>query len=267
MGSTGACRQRSVASNTAPSRLLAVSSGQNSRKSPPPSARLVRGVARRASARRAGGSSRAGRAPGAGRRRRSRPGRERAAGARGTGRRWRTGRRTSAGRRPGASAASSGTSRPSASNSCLGPVGPQPLLQLRAGARGSPAPGQRHLVGAEGALDLDAVHHVRARSSPWACAARSPASAWARRGTAGGPRGPAWISADPCRAPAAARRPARGTPCSGSSPATTHRRPALAAQVARRRSSSDDRPSTVGAADLVAVEVQDRQHGAVARGR
>ena len=36
----GACRQRSVASKTAWSRLLAVSSGQNSRKLPPPSGRV-----------------------------------------------------------------------------------------------------------------------------------------------------------------------------------------------------------------------------------
>ena len=36
----GAMKQRSVASKTAWSRLLAVSSGQNSRKLPPPSGRV-----------------------------------------------------------------------------------------------------------------------------------------------------------------------------------------------------------------------------------
>jgi hypothetical protein len=57
----------------------------------------------------------------------------------------------------GASAATSGTSRPGASNSFLGPVAAQPLLEQGA-VRGVGA-GLRHghLVRAEGALDPDAV--------------------------------------------------------------------------------------------------------------
>ncbi len=123
--------------------------------------------------------------------------------------------------------------------------------------------GQRHLVRAEGPLDRHAVDDLRARSSPSACAARSPASAGARRRRARAPR-PGWRGSSrrqwssACRERlvhgiGGRRRPRRS--------ARRSRAPPAACARPRRRS----RPSTVGPGDLVAVEVQDRQHRAVAR--
>ena len=61
-------------------------------------------------------------------------------------------------------------------------VGAHPLLEPRHVGGVVGEPGERDLVGAEGALDLHAVDLAAARSSPSACAGRSSASAAARRG-------------------------------------------------------------------------------------
>ena len=120
--------------------------------------------------------------------------------------------------------------------------------------------GERHLVRAPRALDRHAVDLVRARSSPSACAARSSASAGARTTAAR-------------RAPRPGSRRSRRTPSSSAAAsawctASGRRRRRTAAggrspRAARRSSSSRDPRQHRRVGDLVAVEVQDRQHRAV----
>ena len=118
---------------------------------------------------------------------------------------------------PGRQRGQLGRQRPVRAEQLGGPVGPHPLLELGQ-VRGVAAHvGDGDLVGAEGALDLAPRPRSSARSSPWACAARSSATAagWGRpgRGPAAGcrrsrgRRRPAWRRA--AGAPVPARRPPR----------------------------------------------------------
>ena len=124
---------------------------------------------------------------------------------------------------------------------------------------------ERHLVGAERALDLHAVDHRRARSSP--SGVRSTIAGQRGRAVAAPPRAAAPGSRGSSRA-GSRRAPRRSSACTsaGSSPSTTSGLVAVAARAARATSSSLRPAEHRRARDLVAVEVQDRQHGAVAGG-
>jgi hypothetical protein len=118
--------------------------------------------------------------------------------------------------------------------------------------------GDGHLVGAEGALHLLAVHllgagpalgraeHDHRPAGPRGIAARSRACCWMRR-----------ISRWPSPAP----RPSSGA-SPGSSPSTNRRLPAAAAEELLELLVADAGEDG-GVGDLVAVEVQDGQHRAV----
>ena len=171
-----ASQARSVASNTAPRRFEAVSSG--------PMRRKFSGLARdHVAQERAEHARRLARRCVAGRRhldarsRGSRAARGRAA----AGRRWRAGWRPSAARRRGASAASSARSAPSLVEQLLGPVGAHPLLELRE-VLGVACGRRRAAPGGSGTCPRPAARRrPSGRSSPSACAARSSASAAASR--------------------------------------------------------------------------------------
>ena len=125
----------------------------------------------------------------------------------------------------------------------LGPVAAHPPLEQREVLGVLADAAERHLVGAEGALDLDAVDLVRAgpalrRAQDDRRPARPPAS----RPCAGAR---AWI-ARISRGTSSARRRSRGGPRAGSSPATKRGVVAVAVQQLARSSSSGARPSTVG---------------------
>ena len=130
----------------------------------------------------------------------------------------------------GASAASSGTSRPASSNSVCRVVRPQPLLEHPQvlGVLGQAR--QRHLVAAEGALDLDAVDHVG--PGPALRGAQDDRRPRCRPALEPSPPAPRPGSPGSSRAASTAARPqAPGTPARGSSPDDDHGVPALAAQV------------------------------------
>ena len=104
---------------------------------------------------------------------------------------------------------------------------------------------ERDLMGAEGALDRHAVDLAAGRSSPSACAARSPASAVARPPRRRCGRA-SWIARDPRRGVwSSAAAKSRWT-WRGSSPATNRGVVAVAAQQASTISPRRARPSTVG---------------------
>ena len=123
-------------------------------------------------------------------------------------------------------------------------------------------PGQRHLVRAERAAAPARRRRRRGRSSPWACAARSPASP-----DAGPPR--RCGRAPGSRAIRVVRVGERGVQVGEDQPRVVpgdhDRRPALAGQVAADLVVGGPAPHR-RPADLVAVEVQHRQHRAVAAG-
>ena len=158
--------------------------------------------------------------------------------------------RAHAARRPrGASAASSGDERArarrrapragsSAASSSSAPGAPGSRASLR----------QRHLVRAPRALDRQAVDHLRARSSPSACAARSSASAGASRSSPPS-RAARWIARDLVERLVERRRPVAGAPRRDRRP----RRRYGSLAVAREQRSelvSGIRASTVGLAIL-----------------
>ena len=248
-------RSRSVASNTAPSRLDAVSSGPKSRK------RLgVRAhhVAQEAAehARRLARARRPARA----RRRRSR-GSPAARGRAAARRRWRAGWRPSAARPPGA-CASSVRDRPAVRRRTAPRAG-RSASTPRASRRCSglsARPGERHLVRAPGALDLDAVD----LAGPGPALRRAqhdhrPARPRRSRRLA---RGAAWIARISSSAPSSA---AANAWCIVGRVVARHeaRRVAVALEQRAQLVLGDPREHRrVG--DLVAVEVQDRQHRAVA---
>ena len=172
-----AIQARSVASNTAPSRLDAVSSGPKTRKSC--SRRCARMTSRRnpPSTRVASLDVVAGRAA---RRRRSRGSRA-ARGRAAAGRRWRAGWRSCAARPSGASAGELGRERAVVVEQLLGPVGAHPGLELRE-VLGVGRAARRAAPGGRATCPRPAGRRPPwARSSPSACAARSSASAAARR--------------------------------------------------------------------------------------
>ncbi len=243
-------KHRSVTSKTAWSRLLAVSSGENSRKSPPPSAVASWRRTGRASAPRAGRCSRPGSAPGAstgtsyvasgsggrslaepaavGVRRRRHPrspvGRERRAA-------------------PGPAARPRRTAR-------SGSVGAQPLLEHPQVLGVLREARQRHLVAPEGALHLDAVDHVGAGPAlRGAQHDRRPAPPAARTVRGAPLRASAWISRIRCVARRAARRTGPGTPRAGR-PRPPRPGPSPGRGRYAATSSSAVRPSTVGPAIL-----------------
>ncbi len=144
----------------------------------------------------------------------------------------------------------------------LGRVGPQPLLQHPQVFRVVRDAGQRHLVGPEGALHLDTVHDVGA----------GPALGRAQHDGRPGDAGlPGWSAPGPGGGLEAADLVlgvAQGGVQSGEHLGRVvaghrHRRPALGSQVALDllvAAPAEDG----GTGDLVAVEVQDRQHRPVA---
>ena len=123
--------------------------------------------------------------------------------------------------------------------------------------------GQRHLVGAEGSLD-------------WTPSTTfGPVQPFGVRSTIAGQRGRARVAAPRARAASWIARIAlvrtrrgpprsRGAPAAGRRPRRTPAR-SRGPRAARGRRSSLGAPEHRRAGDLVAVEVQDRQHGAVAR--
>ena len=159
--------------------------------------------------------------------------------------------------------ASSSTSVAALVEALLGPVAAHPLLQHRQVLGVLAHVAERHLVGAEGALDLQAVDLARAGPAlRRAQHDRRPARPPASRPCAGAR---AWIARDRRAAVGRASRRSRGGPRAGSSPSTkrgarSRARPAARAIVLLARAAEHRRPG-----DLVLVEVQDRQHGAVAR--
>ena len=121
--------------------------------------------------------------------------------------------------------------------------------------------GQRHLVRAPRSLDRAGRRRPSARSSPWACAARSSATRAVRPARRRGRH--RWIAAisstTSSRVAAIARCMAVG-----SSPDDPVDAVAVALEQARQLVVADPgEHRRVG--DLVAVQVQDRQHGAVGR--
>ena len=266
VGSSGPMKQRSVTSNTACSRLLAVSSGQNSRNVPPPSGSVRARRTRRACsspdgrgvlvpwlpARARRRAARTARGPGAAAPARSRP--------------------------PLAYGVAdirlspSGREGPQLRHEpavvveqLVGPVGSAATPRASAGAPGCPRP-RTAAPGGPGWCPRPArrrrrrgpVQPLGVRSTMAGHACRTCSDGRRRRAPLPGSRG-----SGRGRATSAAYR--SGNTCAGSSPLDDDRVPALAAQVGLDvlvgGAAEHRRPG-----DLVAVEVQDRQHRAVAAG-
>ena len=155
----------------------------------------------------------------------------------------------------GASAASSGMSRPSSSKSSSRLVALHPALELGDVLGMCCVHEERHLVRPERALDLQAIHDLRAPSTPSATAARSSASAaasWSLRS----PARSLWI----VRMSSMARSSAPAMSwCMRSRLVALDeiRRPAAAAEELLQLLGLDARQDG-RVADLVAVQVQDR---------
>ena len=143
----------------------------------------------------------------------------------------------------------------------LGPVASQPPARASArcaGLRGRV--GDRHLVRTEGALVRHAVDGLPGRSSPWACA--STIIGQGRRDAVAALARVALDRPDLGDRGRPARRPSLRASQPGSWPSTKSGLPAVAAQQLLELVAPDPRQQgRVG--DLVAVQVQDRQHGAV----
>ena len=253
-----ASHARSVTSKTAPSRFDAVSSGPKRRKS----SRVARGSRRAGSApstrvasleRRPGLSARRRRSRG------SRAARGRAAAAPPFACGFALIRRSPLRRR---APRSSATSAPSLVEQLLGPVAAHPRLEQREVLRVRRATlGERHLVRAPRALDRQAVDLLRAgpalrRAQHDHRPARPLGHAVARAPRAGSRRSR--------RAPRRAPRPSAACIAAGSSPSTQCTACSRSPRAARSSSSSRDPREHRRVGDLVAVQVQDRQHGAVA---
>ena len=117
----------------------------------------------------------------------------------------------------GASALSSGISRPLLVEQLLGLVAAQPVFELLAGAPGSRARPRAAPGGRARSLRPCGRPLPSGRSSPWACAARSSASAAASACRCCAP--PAGCAGSPARTPPASR-PSSGACAAGSSPST-----------------------------------------------
>ena len=254
-GRVSACHALPLASKTACSRLEAVSSGPTSAE-----VAALRGVGHDLSrgGRRGPGWVRAGWRRACRRARRTVPGRQRqvaqqqaAVGVR-VGAEPRVARR---GRRPAPAAAGG----PSSSKSSSGRYERSHSSSWRRCSRVVADAGQRDLVGAPGALHRQRRRPRRARSSPSGCAARSPASAAARwrrpRGRRAGTRrcGPGRCPWPPAIARCTVDRVVAGD--------VDGLVAVSAQQLVEFGLGEPGQHRRVG--DLVAVEVQDRQDGAV----